>query len=74
MILATVMVILVGETLDSENRVVDKFIIDARNVYESTEIIDKIKSFINLNYERLPALPDSSSKIEDLEFKNSWFQ
>ena len=74
LILATVGVILVGEIYDSDNRVVDKIMNDARNVYETTEIIDKIKSFINLNYERLPALPDSTTKTEDPEIKNSWFQ
>ena len=48
---------------------------DARNVYDTTEIIDKIKSFINLNNERVPALPaGGSNEVPAAKFSgDSWF-
>jgi len=73
LILITFTIILLCESFD-DNKVVTTFMKDARNVYETTEIIDKIKSFINLNSERMPALPAGGRNEVPVEKpRDSWF-
>jgi len=50
---------------------VGQLIIDAKNVYETTEIIEKIKSFIpNFSAERPATLPNGE---EEPVVASSWF-